>query len=43
MQPEDGSNRHPPEVVSYVTTAHFGQATEAMGEPYHLSRGKSWL
>ena len=43
MQPEDGSNRHPPEVVSYATTVHFGQATGAMNEPYHFSRGKSWL
>jgi hypothetical protein len=26
----NGSNRHPPEVVSYATTVHFGQAVMAM-------------
>src|SRR5205807_8800101 len=28
--PVGGSNRHPPEAVSYATTEHFGQATGAI-------------
>src|ERR1700736_4674303 len=33
--PVGGSNRHPPEAVSYTTTEHFGQATGAISECYH--------
>ena len=33
--PLRGSNRHPPEAVSYTTTGHFGQATGAISECYH--------
>src|SRR5580704_7693417 len=43
--PAGGSNRHPPEDVSYTTTEHFGQATGAINECYrfeqtHLRRGE---
>src|SRR5216684_6948259 len=30
--PVGGSNRHPPDAVSYTTTGHFGQATGAISE-----------
>jgi hypothetical protein len=33
--PVRGSNRHPPEAVSYTTTGHFGQATGAISGCYH--------
>jgi hypothetical protein len=33
MHPDEGSNRHPPDVVSHTRTEHFGQATGAITEP----------
>src|SRR6476620_7912125 len=39
--PVDGSNRHPPDVVSDATTRHFGQATGAINEGLLASKDPS--